>query len=230
MTARPAAQGSAAPDPVGHGPGAKPTSRDDWLDEALGLLARRGAGAVTVLDLSERLGVSRSSFYWHFRGRDGLFDALLERWDAVNTRSIVRQADASADTITAAVCNVFRCWFNPALFSPRLDVAVREWARLSNAARVRLDAADGKRMAAIEAMFARHGFAPQEALVRARVLYTMQIGYYALDFREPIEARLALTPHYLETFAGVAPRDDEVAQIRAYALEHAGLPDFDDPT
>lgn len=220
----------AARDPDAHGTGAKPTSRDDWLDEALGLLARRGVGAVTVLNLSERLGVSRSGFYWRFRDRDGLLDALLDRWDALNTRSIVRHAEAPAAAITAAVCNVFRCWFDPDLFSPRLDLAVRDWARASDAARVRLDAADRERMTAIEAMFARHGFAPQDALVRARVLYTMQIGYYALDFREPIEARLALTPHYLETFTGVAPRDEEVADIRAYALEHAGRPDFGDKT
>ncbi|RBP09217.1 TetR family transcriptional regulator [Roseiarcus fermentans] len=212
------------------GGGARATTREDWLDVALALLARRGAGAVSVLTLSERLGVSRSSFYWHFRSREGLFDALLERWDARNTRSIVRQAEAEAATITESVCNVFRCWVNPALFSPRLDVAVRAWARASDTARARLDAADRERTAAIEAMFARHGFAPDDAMVRARVLYTMQIGYYALDMREPIAARLALAPRYLETFTGVKPRDQEVAALRAYALAHAAVQDFEDPS
>ena len=107
------------------GGGARAT-RDDWLDLALALLARRGVGAVTVLDLSQRLGVSRSSFYWHFRNRDGLIDALLERWDDLNTRSIVQQAEAPAATIVEAVLNVFRCWVDAALFSPRLDLAVRD--------------------------------------------------------------------------------------------------------
>ena len=63
-------------------------------------------------------------------------------------------------------------------------------------------------------------------MVRARVLYYMQIGYYALDLREPIEARLALTPHYLEAFTGVAPSEAEVAAFRAYATRHAHAPDF----
>ncbi len=193
------------------------------------LLARRGIGAVSVLTLSERLGVSRSSFYWHFRARDGFLDALLDRWDVLNTRSVVRQAETPAATVTEAVCNVFRCWVDAALFSPRLDSAVREWARHSGAARARLDAADGERTAAIEAMFVRHGYAPGDALVRARVLYTMQIGYYALDIREPVEARLALAPRYLETFTGVKPREEEVATFRAYALALAGAKDFDDP-
>ncbi len=160
---------------LGHGGGAKVT-RDEWLDLALALLARQGVGAITVLDLSERLGVSRSSFYWHFRNRDGLIDALLERWDGLNTRSIVQQAEAPAATIIEAVLNIFRCWVDAALFSPRLDLAVREAARRSEPVRQLLDRSDKARMTAIEAMFRRHGYPPDDALVRARVLYTMEIG------------------------------------------------------
>jgi len=207
--------------------GARAT-REDWLDLALALLASRGVAAVTVLDLSERLGVSRSSFYWHFRNREGLLDALVQRWDDLNTRSIVRQAEAPAATITEAVSNVFRCWVDAALFSPRLDLAVREWARRSAPVRRRLDDADRARTAALVAMFQRHGHAPEDALVRARVLYTMQIGYYALDIREPMESRLMLAPRYLETFTGVKPREQELSAFRAYALSRAGARDFED--
>jgi hypothetical protein len=76
-------------------------------------------------------------------------------------------------------------------------------------------------------MFGRHGYAPEEALVRARVLYTMQVGYYALDLREPMEARLALAPHYLETFTGVRPHEEELAAFRAYTIGHADAQDFE---
>ena len=64
-------------------------TRDDWLALALSVLAVEGVAHVTVLNLSERLGVSRSSFYWYFKNRDELLDALLDRWDRLNTRSIV---------------------------------------------------------------------------------------------------------------------------------------------
>ena len=211
-------------------PGGARASRDDWIDLALRLLARHGVAAVSVLDLSERLGVSRSSFYWHFRSRNSLLDALLQRWETLNTGSIIRQAEAPAETITEAVCNLFRCWVDAALFSPRLDMAVREWARGSEMARQRLDQSDRDRTAAIEAMFIRYGYVPAEALVRARVLYTMQIGYYALDLREPMEARLMLAPRYLETFTGVKPREAELAAFRAYALGRAEARDFEDPS
>lgn len=202
-------------------------TRDNWLNLALSTLAAEGVAHVTVLALSERLGVSRSSFYWYFKNRDQLLDALLDRWDRLNTRSIVAQAEEPAATISQAVCNVFRCWVNPAIFSPRLDFAVREWARRSAHVRKALDHSDRVRTEALKALFVRFGYEDQDAFVRARVLYYMQIGYYALDIREPIEARLNLTPHYLKAFTGVAPREAEIDAFRAYAMRHAHVPDFD---
>ncbi len=201
-------------------------TRDNWLDLALSVLAAEGVGRVTVLNLSERLAVSRSSFYWYFKNRDELLDALLDRWDRLNTRSIVRQTQAPAATVNQAVCNVFCCWVNPAIFSPRLDFAVREWARRSAKVRNALDRSDRARTEAVRALFVRFGYQDEDAFVRARVLYYMQIGYYALDIREPIEARLSLTPRYLKAFTGVAPSEEEVDAFRAYASLHAHLPDF----
>jgi AcrR family transcriptional regulator len=201
-------------------------TRDDWLDFALSALAIEGVAHVTILALSERLGVSRSSFYWYFKNRDELLDGLLSRWDSLNTRSIVSQASEPAATANEAVCNVFRCWVNPAIFSPRLDFAVREWARRSASVRKALDRSDRLRTEALKALFVRFGYEDEEALVRARVLYYMQIGYYALDLKEPIEVRLNLTPHYLKAFTGVAPGEAEVEAFRAYAARHAHIPDF----
>jgi AcrR family transcriptional regulator len=224
-------QASAASGPT---PSARPApfgnvkaTRDDWLDLALSVLAVAGVGHVTVLNLSGRLAVSRSSFYWYFKNREELLDALLDRWDRLNTRSIVSEAESPAATVNEAVCNVFRCWVNPAIFSPRLDFAVREWARRSAKVRKALDRSDRERTEALKAMFVRFGYEDENAFVRARVLYYMQIGYYALDIREPIEARLSLTPHYLKAFTGVPASEAELDAFRAYATRHAHLSDFD---
>jgi AcrR family transcriptional regulator len=202
-------------------------TRRDWLDVALSVLAVEGVDHVTVLNLSERLGVSRSSFYWYFKNRDELLDALLDRWDRLNTRSIVAQTKEPAATVNEAICNVFRCWVNSAIFSPRLDFAVREWARRSAHVRKALDRSDRIRTEAVKALFVRFGYDDEDGFVRARVLYYMQIGYYALDLREPIEARLNLTPHYLKAFTGADPNQAEIDAFRAYSMSHAHIPDFE---
>lgn len=207
--------------------GAVKATRADWLDLALTALAVEGVDHVTVLALSERLGVSRSSFYWYFKNRDELLDALLSRWEALNTHSIVAQAQAPAASVNQAVCNVFRCWVDPSIFSPRLDFAVREWARRSPKVRKAVDRSDRLRTEALKALFVRFGYEDEDAFVRARVLYSMQIGYYALDLDEPMEDRLKLTPRYLKAFTGVDPGEPEIEAFRAYAMGHAHIPDFE---
>ena len=99
----------------------------------------------------------------------------------------------------------------------------------SRGVRKALDRSDRVRTEALKAMFVRFGYEDEDALVRARVLYYMQIGYYALDLDEPIEARLNLTPHYLKAFTGAAPSEAEVVAFRAYAARHSHVPDFGSP-
>jgi AcrR family transcriptional regulator len=68
----------------------------DWAEAALQLIAEKGLGALTISTLAARLGVTKGSFYWHFKGRDDLLAAALGRWE----RSIgdaIRSLDAIPD-------------------------------------------------------------------------------------------------------------------------------------
>ena len=193
-------------------------TREDWLNVALDVLVSEGVEQVKVLGLAERLSVSRSSFYWYFKSRQHLLDELLEVWEQTNTGAILAQAEAPAETITEAVCNLFRCFVDIDLYNHQLDFAVREWARRSGHVRGVIDSSDARRVTAIRLMFKRHGYPEQEAEVRARVLYFMQIGYYTLEIHEPLEERLGFVPEYLHAFTGRAPRPEEIAAFEAYAL------------
>ncbi|WP_171117343.1 TetR/AcrR family transcriptional regulator [Ruegeria sp. HKCCA5463] len=193
-------------------------TRDDWLNVAMDVLISDGVDQIKVLNLAERMAVSRSSFYWYFKSRQELLDALLARWQATNTAALVAQAEAPAETITAAVCNVHRCVVNTDLFDTALDFAVRDWARKSGKVRRILDQSDARRLEALHAMFARYGYSEIEAETRARVLYYMQIGYDLAQLNEPIEMRLSMVPHYLYAFTGVEPKPEEVEEFSEYSL------------
>ena len=191
-------------------------TREDWLRVALDLLISDGVEAVKVAVIGEKLRVSRSSFYWYFDNRRDLLDALIDRWQRSNTRALIAQAEAPAETITAAVCNVFRCAVDPGLFDSRLDFAVRDWARKQGSVRRILDRSDERRLAALAAMFRRHGYDERDALTRARILYFMQIGYNDAELHEPMEERLELLPNYLAAFTGRAPRAAEIREFARY--------------
>ncbi|MFY0692574.1 MAG: TetR/AcrR family transcriptional regulator [Paracoccaceae bacterium] len=197
-------------------------TRQDWLNVAMDVLISDGVEMVKVLILADRLGVSRSSFYWYFKSRQDLLDALLEDWQRTNTEALVAQAETKAETITGAVCNVFRCVVNPDLFNNKLDFAVRDWARRSGRVRRVLDQSDARRLSALARMFERFGYDPLEALTRARILYFMQVGYNDAELHEPLEERMRLLPNYLLGFTGKAPRQVEIDDFLAYV---AGLPD-----
>ena len=111
----------------------------------------------------------------------------------------------------------FRCFIDPRLFDRDLDFAVREWARRDDAVRLRIDAADRGRLGVVSSMFERHGYSPREAEVRARILYFMQLGYHALDVREPTSERMARLKGYLLGFIGEEADSDALAQLRVCA-------------
>ncbi|MEL6120787.1 MAG: TetR/AcrR family transcriptional regulator [Pseudomonadota bacterium] len=199
-------------------------TRADWLNAARDVLVTAGVADVKVLTLSRQLKVSRSSFYWYFTNRQDLLDHLLAGWEARNTRTVVDRCAAPADTITQAVCNFFTCFVDPKLFDRGLDFAVREWARRDPSVRTLIDEADKTRLAAIIAMFERHGYGAEDADARARILYFMQLGYYALDVRESMSERLGRVESYLKGFTGVAPDPGEIAAFRAFAENATGEP------
>ena len=188
---------------------------DLWLDAAYALLVEGGVEAVKVMPLAERLGLSRTSFYWHFQDREALLAGLVARWQARNTGSLVARCEAPAATISEATFNLFDCWVDPALFDSRLEFAMRTWSLTDPAVAQAMRAADAERIAAITGLFRRFGYGAAESDTRARTLYLTQIGYIALRSDESLAVRMGRMPDYVLTFSGVAPSAAEVAAFRA---------------
>jgi AcrR family transcriptional regulator len=72
----------------------------DWAEAALQLVAEAGLQALTVDALAARLGVTKGSFYWHFRGRSDLLAAALHRWEQRATMETMKGLDAIQDVRT----------------------------------------------------------------------------------------------------------------------------------
>jgi AcrR family transcriptional regulator len=74
-------------------------SRDDWTAEALRALGAGGLAAVAIEPIAARLGATKGSGYWHFRGRADLVAATLARWEAEHTETVIAQADTGGDPV-----------------------------------------------------------------------------------------------------------------------------------
>lgn len=190
-------------------------SEEDWLATAYDVLTESGVEAVKVMPLAKRLAVSRTSFYWHFKDREALLDAMIRRWEEKNTGNLVARTEAYAETIAEALFNLFDCWIDPELFDARLDLAIRNWARNDAGLQARLDKADARREQAVKQMFLRFGYNAQDALIRARAMIYTQIGYISMQVRESTEYRISLMPGYIEVFSGQPPAQHDLDRFLA---------------
>ncbi|MBN8293381.1 TetR/AcrR family transcriptional regulator [Rhodobacter sp. NTK016B] len=190
-------------------------SREVWLDAAREAFVTSGLDAVKIQPLATRLNLSRTSFYWFFPDRAALLDAILADWEATNTGSLERATQSYSETIAEAVLNLIGVFLDDGPFETRLDLAVRGWAHQSDDVAARVHAADAARLSAIHDMFARFGYSPGEADVRARTVYLTQIGYISMQVRETMAERLARVPDYVMTFTGQAATESELARFRA---------------
>lgn len=196
---------SAVPD------GSSRTTKQDWLDLAIRTLVEDGIDQVKIQAMAKKLDVSRSSFYWFFESLQDLHDQLLQNWLRRNTDPVVDHAQRPAPSINRAILNVFQCWIDDSIFDPQLDTAVRIWARRDTSIRAVIDEADRRRIEAITAMYQRYGYDQENAFIRARVLYFMQIGHYTLDVDEALDVRVSHVPAYLLAFSGQQAEPGDIA-------------------
>jgi AcrR family transcriptional regulator len=193
--------------------------RQAWIEAACRVLTEAGVDQVRILPLAERLGVTRGSFYWHFRSRAALLDELVALWNRKNTRALIEAASRPAKDFPERIFWLARCWLGQSAYDPKLDIAMRDWARRDRKIFRLVRRADDERIAAIARLFEGRGEGPRMAFIRARVIYYMQMGYYIVGVREPLETRVGYLREYYAAFTGEPIPEDRAREIVAALLK-----------
>jgi AcrR family transcriptional regulator len=63
-------------------------SKEDWEEAALQAIAARGLETLSIPEMARSLGVTKGSFYWHFRSLKELIEAALHRWRALDQTAL----------------------------------------------------------------------------------------------------------------------------------------------
>ena len=176
--------------------------REEWLELARELLIRGGIEAVSVQNISRRLGVTRGGFYGYFGSRSALLQLLLQDWQDVNTRALRRIAARARTDGKAQFKELIKMWVESEDYNPEYDSAVRDWARRSPDVARAVHKVDDERVRLIQRIFYSLGFQGLEAHIRARVTYYHQVGYYALAVHESRPARRRLSTMYTFVLTG----------------------------
>lgn len=149
---------------------------EDWVDHANRLLIDENIRGVQIATLCERLGVTKGSFYWHFRSRRDLLDAILQAWRKRNTLNVMSRV-VSFVTPLRSIRALLSLPRRPASTTgARVEMSVRDWARRDRNTFRSLQEIDNIRLRGFEQLFRRQGFRGNAAKARAYIAYTIMMG------------------------------------------------------
>lgn len=168
-------------------------TRDDWISGAWDMLGVYGLDGVRVEPLARRLGVTKGSFYWHFKDRQQLVEALLDRWFLIWDGQMSPRMEQAADPAD-------RVW---ALFESVVGrvtrgqtVSLRMLSHSDPDVARRIEERDAQRLTFLMEQLVAIGFTPDEARVRGQVYQTIMTGEYLRSGGLPLEERIARARSY----------------------------------
>lgn len=151
---------------------------EHWVETATGVLVDQGIDHVRVDLLAKSIGVSRGSFYWHFKDREDLLRQVLAAWRERATLQLTQRLERASPDPLAQLRDVISLPFRgrSARRAARIELAIRAWARRDTMARRAVDEADALRIGYIAQVFSSLGFGIAEARHRAFLLYSYVVA------------------------------------------------------
>ncbi len=165
-----------------------PQTRESWVIAAFNALYREGIENVRVERIAIELGVTKGSFYWHFKNREDLLDALIDYWEKEMTQTVLDAAAVFHGSPEERLVNTFREIIGKE--RTKYDPAVRTWARTDTRIRKVVERVDQIRLTFLHGLFKDIGFSEQEAEVRARLMYYYVMGESMVTIQEPLDKRI----------------------------------------
>jgi AcrR family transcriptional regulator len=147
---------------------------DDWIEAGFAVLADSGPNALRIDRLCERLEVTKGSFYWHFTDFSAYRSALVEAWGSLHDRSR-RHFEHMPDVEPRQRLTVMiQAWVAPQHW--QLEQAMRVWALTDDAVLASVQQSDARVLRAIRQAFVDCGFTPEDAALRAFVVFSAGVG------------------------------------------------------
>ena len=190
----------------------------DWAEAALQLIAEAGLGALTVDALAARLGVTKGSFYWHFKGRAELLATALGRWEGRVSETI-----GGLSAVNDARQRL-RLMLEAATQPPRsrsLYAALAEAAGDPVARRV-LNRVASARIEYLEGCYRELGHSPQQAEAKAAFAYAAYRGLLQLAHEAPAALPADWSAYSALVLEALLPATPTKGQVEWKTTRHSG--------
>ena len=116
--------------------------------------------------------MSKGGFYWHFRNRQELLDAMLDAWEETLVDRVIEVADRGGGSGRTRLRRLFvAAGEDEGILD--LELSVRDWARRDPAVAERVTRVDNRRLAYLRPLFAE--FCEDAADVEGRCLLVLTL-------------------------------------------------------
>lgn len=168
-------------------------SPEDWIAAGFRALAAGGLAAVRAEALARDLGVSKGSFYWHFRDVPTFHEVMLTHWEDMATERIIAMVEEGAPD-PAGRLQLLADLATSDLDEPyggfHTEAAIRAWARSDPVVAAVQEQVDKRRLAYMAACFDAAGL--PDPMLRARLSLAALVGAQHLAPTDPGSQRAQL--------------------------------------
>lgn len=169
------------------------SNKNLWIEAGFQLLAKGGIDSVRVDRISKKIGLTRGSFYWHFKSRAVFLDAMLELWHQKGTHdiiSLVEQEKSNPNKRLSSLLNLTTKNPGPKYGGKYTEMAIRIWGSTHAGAAKVIRQVDTDRVAYVNKLLLEMHVEPALASMLAEIIYNAYIGMMSRDVSDEEAARM----------------------------------------
>lgn len=152
--------------------------KEDWVRLGYRLFSEKGIVGIVIEKMSKKLGVNKSSFYWHFSTRKAFIEQIIDFWEKESTSKIIMEVNKESspkDKFDRLIELSFLKDNNIDFF-----FHVKKYAKSNKELNLLIEKADRERMNFTKDVLRSLGFSEREALVKSSIFYKYLIGYHEM--------------------------------------------------
>lgn len=180
-----------------------------WIRATQAVLAQAGVEAVRIEPLAKTLKVTKGSFYWHFRDRDALLEAVLADWRRGAVSGVIQRVERGARSARDRLRRLIH--FPVSADTPEsgasIELAIRLWGKSDPRAQAAVEEVDQHRLVYISALLEGMGHDAAWAAEQAFLIYAFMLAEALVPGRRDPDLIAACEERLLATPTEPSPHD-----------------------
>lgn len=166
----------------------KLNSKSVLLEIGLTILAKQNPEALTIAAITEQAGVTKGSFYHHFKSRNDFIEQMFCYWIERDTEGIITKANTASSPQQRHAQSLQLAMQRPV----EPERTIRAWAQHNSVAQQFMQQADELRITFLTDIFAASFPTKQQARTAAIAVYSIHIGFECLSVNVTEEEHRAI--------------------------------------